>query len=76
MNVIESLNEMEKNGSLKVLLAAGIISPKICMYREIFLLVDREIKLGSGKMEAYRFVSDKYDVHVNTIRNAFAAMSK
>lgn len=75
MTTIEALNKAEENGTLKVLLKNGVIPPKIIFYRELYLLVQKEITTGSQKMVAYEYASDKFRVHINTVKKAVRVMS-
>lgn len=76
MTTVQALNKLEAEGLLKALLDGGVIPPKIVFYREVYLIVDREIKLGAQKMVAYQYASEKLRVNDRTIRRAVKTMTK
>lgn len=69
------LLELNKNGVLKELVQAGIISPSILSHVEIYLFVDAKIKSGSKIMEAKYYASDKFNVSLSTIYRAIKQIS-
>lgn len=65
---IELLNELESSGMLTKLFTSGLLSPKIKFYREVYLLVDKDMKINkSEKSVAVQKVADDLKVHARTI---------
>lgn len=75
MKVYQILNDLEKDGKLKKLIDAGVISTTMLTYRDAFLLFDKEIILGSKKGGAYSTAAIELGVHENTVKKAVKIMN-
>lgn len=65
---IELLNELESNGTLTRLFMSGMLSPKIKFYREVYLMVDRDMKINkSDKSVAVQKVADDLKISIPTV---------
>jgi len=67
---MNKLIELNKNGLLKELVKAGIVSPTILFHVEIYFFVDAKIKSGMKIMEAKYYAADKFNVSICTIHRA------
>lgn len=77
MTGLEALNICERNGTLKVLIDRGFMSPKIIQYREIYMVVDKEVRInGKRKMSAYEEAAEIMRCDVSTVRNAVREMTR
>lgn len=62
MMIIELLNELEFSGTLTRLYKCGLIDSKIKFWREVYLMVDAEMKSGNTKSVAVTEVSGKLKI--------------
>lgn len=73
--IVELLNELERSGKLRALLSAGLISPKVIFYREVYLLVCSKIEIhkqsiGTAESEA----AEELRITERTVRRAIRCM--
>lgn len=73
--IVEILNELERTGKLRPLLSAGLISPKVIFYREVYLLVLSKIEIhkqtkGTAESEA----AEELRITERTVRRAIRCM--
>ena len=58
--MIELVDKLYKDGSLKKLIKGGLVSPKIMFYREVYLDYDKNIRVAKVK-ERVRAAEDTAD---------------
>lgn len=76
MKVIRIINKLADDGSLKTLMRAGIVSPKIYMQRNVFLEYDKNVKTGMKPKESVEKCADDFKVSERTIFRAIKIMKQ
>lgn len=73
--MIELVNTLYSNGTLKELILAGLVSPKINFYRDVYLDYDKNIKTRKvSKTQAAIDTADAFRVQVSTVYRIIGIM--
>jgi hypothetical protein len=73
--IIEVLNDLEANGTLKVLVRNGVIPAKIVFYREVYMQVEAYIIINQCNIGlAVSEVAEKLNIHERTVHRAIKTM--
>lgn len=78
--IADELQELDKNGKLKMFLKAGIISVKVKCHYDIFRFYQNEMeankKCNSCKMTSISNTAEMFRVCEKTVFNAISSMTK
>lgn len=73
-NAIELLNELKSSGQLDALFKSGLISWKVIADRDIYLEVDKLVRLGMEKRQAITTVADNFKIAESSVYKALKRM--
>lgn len=76
MRTFEIINQLKASGQLSTLLKAGVISPSVNLWYNIYLEYDLKLKtIRGGKSDALFLTAEKFKVTERTVRNAIKTMT-
>jgi len=74
--IIDIINKLDQNGYMKFLCEAGLLAPKIFLYRDLYNLVEIQKKLYAEEhKDAVRIVANKIRVSRVTVYKAIKIMT-
>jgi len=74
--IIELLDRMENQGELSTLYRAGLIGHHVRIWRDVYIMVDNELRTGCPKYVAMQYVADKLGISFKYVEKIVRKMQR